>query len=192
MGISRPAVRAFGSIGSTLLLAGCAAPGASSGGGDSATVAIITGGGETWEIRRAPEVRVAQSVSVSADEAWATLADVYGELGLDPDIRDSSVRELGVSQHRFGTRYLDRSAADFFECGLDPGLSRPLAGQVPITGSLTTRVLAEGGGATASLQTTLTGSARRSGGNAGVATCRSTGLLEALISEMVQAKARGR
>lgn len=190
MASARRLVRAFGSMGTTVLLLGCASTGGATDVGDPATVSIVTGGGEVWEIRRSSEIRVAQSVTVSPADAWSVLADVYRDLGLDADIRDSSVRELGVSQFRFPTRFLNRAASDFFDCGLDPGLNRPLAGQVPINGGVTTRVLAGAGdGAGANLQTTLNGTARRSGGNAGIATCRSTGLLEVLIGEMVQARA---
>jgi len=56
-----------------------------------------------------------------------------------------------------------------------------------VTARVVTQVLAEGTGA--ELRTVVEGSARRTGGNAGTATCRSTGLMETVIAQMVQREA---
>ena len=174
--------RARTSVALATLLAGCAttAPGTQ----DPTVVSIVTGDGTTIEIHRGADIRVNQAVTVSPAQAWAVLPQVFGELGIRPDVQDPSRRQLGVSAHRFSSRILNRAASDFFECGLDPGLQRPLADQMPITARVVTEVhaLAEG----AELLTTVEGSARRSGGNAGTATCRSTGLMEVLVGQLVQ------
>ena len=178
----RPRGRARASVALTCLLAGCAttAPGTQ----DPTVVSIITGDGTTLEIQRGADIRVNHAVTVSPAQAWAVLPQVFGELGITPDIQEPGRRRLGVSAHRFSSRILNRNASDFFECGLDPGLQRPLADQMPITARVVTEVhaLSEG----AELVTIVEGSARRSGGNAGTATCRSTGLMEVLVAQMVQ------
>jgi hypothetical protein len=164
-------------------VAGCA-----SGGGatvrDPAVVSVQMGDGTVVDVRRGAEVRADQPVTVSHDRAWAALPAVYGALGLTPDLQEPAAERLGVSRHRFSRRILNRPTSDFFDCGLDPGLNRPLADQVPIEAQVTTQVLAAGAGAR--LRTTVTGTARQTGGNAGTATCRSTGLLELLIAQMVE------
>lgn len=170
-----------------LLLAftGCA----SGGGGPSSTsdpgiVAVTIGDGTTWELRRGSDVRLNQAVTLTPQDAWAALPGVYQRLGLTPDVRDPSTRQIGVSNHRFSRQVLNRRASDFFDCGSDPGLNRPTADQVPIDARVVTRVLERGG--STELQTTVSGTARRTGGNVGVADCQSTGLMEVLIGRMVE------
>lgn len=166
-----------------LLAGGCATggPGSST---DPSIVAVTIGDGTTWELRRGTDVRLNQAVSLNAQEAWAALPDVYQRLGLTPDVRDASTRQLGVSNQRFSRQVLNRRASDFFDCGSDPGLNRPTADQVPVDARVVTRVMERAGGA--ELQTTVQGTARRTGGNVGVADCQSTGLMELLIGRMVQ------
>jgi hypothetical protein len=178
----RPGGRAGMSLALAALLAGCATT--SPGTQDPTVVSIITGDGTTLEIRRGADIRVNQAVTVSPAQAWSVLPQVFGQLGITPDVQDPSRRQLGVSAHRFSSRILNRNASDFFDCGLDPGLQRPLADQMPITARVITEVLSASGGS--ELRTTVEGSARRSGGNAGTATCRSTGLMEVLVGQMVQ------
>lgn len=179
----------FGPAGKAACLAvlvtfsGCASA-AAPGTRDPAVVTVVTGSGQTWEIQRGADIRVNRTVTITRDQAWAALPRVYETLGLEPDVRDPAGRTLGVSEHRFSREILNRQASDFFDCGLDPGLNRPLADQVPINARVTTQVLATEGGA--ELRTVVEGSARRSGGNAGIAPCGSTGLLEVLLGEMVQ------
>jgi len=165
-----------------LFLAGCAT-GSAPGTRDPSVITIETGGG-TWEVPRGADIRVNQRVTVTGEEAWGVLPRVFEALEIDVDVLDPASRRVGASQHRFTSRVLNRSASDFFDCGLDPGLNRPLAGQMPITAQVITEVLPGSGGA--ELRTTVQGTARRSGGNAGLASCRSTGLMEVLIGEMVQ------
>ncbi len=177
--------RGLASIALSLLLAGCAA--AAPGTQDPSVVSILTGDGSTIQLQRGADIRVNHAVTVGPDRAWDVLLLVYAELGIEPDIHDPARHVLGASAHRFSTRILNRNASDFFDCGLDPGIQRPLADQVPITARVVTEVhaLSEG----AELRTIVEGAARRTGGNAGRATCRSTGLMELLVGEMVQKKA---
>ena len=168
-----------------LLLAGCAT--AAPGTQDPSVVSISTGDGVTYQIQRGADIRVNQAVTVTADRAWDVLPFVYAELGMQPDVQDPARHVLGVAAHRFSSRVLNRPASDFFECGLDPGLLRPLADQVPITARVVTEIHAVSGGS--ELRTIVEGAARRTGGNAGTAACRSTGLMEVLVGEMVQRKA---
>lgn len=176
---------AAGILAAVPLLVACAttAPGTR----DPDAVVVILGTGETIEIRRGPDIRLNQQVTVSRDEAWAALPRVYETLGMTPDVRDSAGRQLGVSAHRFSGKIVNRYPSDFFDCGLDAGLNRPLADQAPVIARVVTQVLAVGAGA--ELQTTIEASARRTGGNAGTAGCRSTGLMEELIGKMVQREA---
>ena len=175
--------RAFAICFGLLAVAGCAAS-AAPGTRDPGRVSIVTGQGATWEVQRGADIRVNQTVAATPDQAWTILPMVFEELGIAVDVRDPAARRLGASAHRFGSRFLNRSASDFFECGLDPGLNRPIAGQMPITARVVTEVMGRGEGA--ELRTVIDGVARRSGGNAGNAACRSTGLLEVLIGQMVQ------
>jgi hypothetical protein len=172
---------------------GCAtgAGGGGGGGGSGApgTVSVITGAGETWELRRDPEVRANPRVEASPAAAWQALPHVYLELEMVPDLQEPAARTLGVSEHRFTRRVFGRPPSDFFDCGLDAGLNLPLADRSPIDARVVTQVL--GSGATAEIQTRITASARRSGGNAGTATCQSTGLLETLIGAMVRERVEG-
>ena len=168
-------------------LVGCAAAPAA-GTRDPAVITIMTGGGDSYQIRRGTDVRVNPTVTATPAEAWTVLPEVYRGLGFEPDVQDSGARTLGVSAHRISRRLLNRAASDFFECGLDPGLNRPLADQGPITAHVVTQVVASGAGA--ELRTVVSGTARPTGGNAGLAHCRSTGLLETLIGDMVQKAVR--
>ncbi|MHB1193551.1 MAG: hypothetical protein ACYC6F_10940 [Longimicrobiales bacterium] len=177
--------RGLASVAVAVLLAGCA--GAAPGTQDPSVVSILTGDGTTIQIQRGADIRVNQSVTVGPDRAWDVLPLVYAELGIEPDIHDPARHVLGASAHRFSTRILNRNASDFFDCGLDPGIQRPLADQVPITARVVTEVHALSGGA--ELRTIVEGTARRTGGSAGTAACRSTGLMEVLVGEMVEKKA---
>jgi hypothetical protein len=147
-------------------------------------VSIVTGDGATYQIQRGADIRVNQSVTASPALAWSVLPEVFGDLGITPDVREPALRRMGVSTHRFSSRILSRPASDFFDCGSDPGLQRPLADQVPITARVVTEIHAAGDGS--ELRTVVEGTARRTGGNAGTALCRSTGLLEVLLGQMVQ------
>ena len=169
---------------------GCAAPsgggglGSAGGGGPTQVVSVITGDGETWEIRRSANARTSQRVDVTAAEAWAVLPGVYGLLGIELDTRVDAQRRLGASSHRFSRQILGRRPSDFFECGTDPGLNRPLADQSPIDAQVFTQVVPTASGA--ELRTVVQGSARRTGGAPGVARCESAGLLEVVIARLVQ------
>lgn len=170
-----------------LLAAACAGSGTSAA--TPGTVTVVTGDGAPMEIRRNADVLADQGVAATPEEAWQVLPEVYAAMDLTPDVQDSRARTLGVSAHRFSRTILGRPASDFFDCGMDPGLNRPIADQVPITAQVTTTVMAVGDAA--SLRTAAQGTARRTGGNAGIATCRSTGLLEALVAEMVRERTEG-
>lgn len=158
--------------------------GSSSSGGGSEFVSVITGDGETLEIRRNVDIRTSQRVSVTPAEAWAVLPGVYGLLEIELDTRVDAQRRLGASNHRFSRQVLGRRASDFFECGTDPGLNRPLADQSPIQAQVFTQVVPTANGT--ELRTTVQGSARRTGGAPGVANCESRGLLEVVIARLVQ------
>ncbi len=168
-----------------LLVAGCAT--AAPGTQDPTVVSVITGDGTTIQIQRGADIRVNHAVAAAPDRVWDVLPLVYAELGMKPDVQDPARHVFGTSAHRFSTRVLNRPASDFFDCGLDAGLQRPLADQAPVTARVVTEILAVSGGS--ELRTVVEGTARRTGGNAGVATCRSTGLMEVLVGEMAQKRA---
>lgn len=187
----RPARRT--AVAALLGLVGIAGTGAcASGGGaprvtEPGVVAVVTAGGDTWEVRRSPDVRANPRVQVPPARAYAVLPAVYAELQFPADMQDPASRQIGVSEQRFSRRILGRPPGDFFDCGLDSGLNLPLADRAPIDARIVTQVL--GGGDAAEIATTIRATARRSGGNAGVAECRSTGLLEILIGDMVRERA---
>jgi hypothetical protein len=172
----------------TLALSACASPGSGVGGGDTG-LTVVTTAAESFTVTRPAEFRADQPVPVSPGNAWSELPGVYARLGLAADVRDEGQRRLGVSQHRFSGQILGRRASDFFDCGTDPGLMRPLADQSPIDAQVLTTVLG-GPGGEARLRTEISASARRTGGAAGRAECRSTGLLEVVIARMVEAPDR--
>lgn len=165
----------------------CAAGGGAPRVTEPGVVAVVTASGDTWEVRRSPDVRANPRVQVPPDRAYAVLPAVYAELQFPADLQDPAARQIGVSEQRFSRRILGRTPSDFFDCGLDSGLNLPLADRAPIDARIVTQVL--GGGDAAEIATTIRATARRSGGNAGVAECRSTGLLEILIGDMVRERA---
>lgn len=170
--------------GGALALIGCA--GATSGSsGEGSGLTVMTGDGVSYTFDRAPEFQADQPVTLSPEEAWSVLPWVYQALGLEVEARVDARRQIGSGQHRFSGSVLNRRASDFFDCGTDPGLMRPLADQSPIDARVVTTVVA-GSDGTAQLRTEVSGSARRTGGTAGRAECRSTGLLEGLIARMVE------
>lgn len=165
----------------------CASGGAAPRVTEPGVVAVVTASGDTWEVRRSPEVQVNPRVQVPPARAYEVLPAVYAELQFPADLQDPAARQIGVSEQRFSRRILGRSPSDFFDCGLESGLNLPLADRAPIDARIVTQVL--GGGDAAEIATTIRATARRSGGNAGVAECRSTGLLEILIGDMVRERA---
>lgn len=170
-----------------LLAAGCA--GGAPVTRDAGTVAVVTGEGYGQEVRRGPEVLNDMQVEAGPEEVWRVLPDVYAALGLSPDVQDPGARTLGVSEHRFTRTVLGRPASEFFDCGLDPGLDRPVADQVPVTAQVSTTVVTVG--EATYVRTLVQGTARRTGGNAGIAACRSTGRMEARVAEMVRERTAG-
>ncbi len=171
----------------SLLTAACA--GGTSGSFDGGSgMTILTGDGTSYTVERSAEMRLDREVPRTAAEAWSTLPGIFAALGMEPDVRVDARRQLGVSQHRFSGQILNRRASDFFDCGTDPGLMRPLADQAPIDARVVTTILA-GEGGSARVRTEVAGSARRTGGTAGRADCRSTGLMELLIARMVEERA---
>lgn len=168
-------------------VAGCATMGSGGTYREPGMVAVITPDG-TFMIPTGAEARATPRVAVSAAAAWAALPGVYETLGIATDVLDPSRRQIGVTQHRFSGQILRRSLSDFFDCGMDPGLSAPLADRAPINAQVVTSVVGVGEGA--ELRTDVTATARRPGGSAGTATCRSLGLLEVLIAKMVEERAK--
>ena len=125
-----------------------------------------------------------QRLDISPDEAWAALPSVYRAVGLDPDIRNPSIRQLGVDRHRFSARILDRSPSDFFNCGVEPGMNRPLANQGRIDAQIITTVRTRSDGTTAILtQISAVATPRGAGGRS---ECRSSGLLEQVIVDLIR------
>jgi hypothetical protein len=171
-------------LGGLLVLAGCAA-GTGGTADTGSTITVLTGDGVSYSLDRSPEIRLDQPVARTPGDAWLALPGVYRALGFDVDTRVDSRRQLGTSQQRFSGQFLNRRLSDFFDCGSDPGLMRPLADQAPIDARVVTTV-GTGSGGNAQLRTEVSGSARRTGGTAGRAECRSTGLLEVLIARMVE------
>jgi hypothetical protein len=179
-------------VGLALGLGGCASGG---GGGSTFTdsegglVQVMTGDGEVWQIRREADRRTVPQVSVTPEEAWRVLPLVYEMAGIELTTILPEERRLGNRSHRFQREIMNRRASDYFECGTDPGLLRPLADQSPIDARVETQVVAVSGGA--EIRTVVAGTARRTGGSAGRANCESTGLLEVIIARLTEEFAAG-
>jgi hypothetical protein len=151
---------------------------------DPGVVMIPMPDGAPLEIRRGVESIPNQPVALPPERVWALLDGVYEDMGVEVDLRDPTALQLGSSTHRISRRFMERNASDFFECGVDPGLNRPLADQAPITASIVTQVIPFSGGS--QLRTVVGAVARRPGGAAGTATCTSTGVIEAVIAQLVE------
>lgn len=169
------------------LAAGCASAGSGGTYREPGTVSVVTPDG-TFHIPMGADVRATPRVSVTAADAWAVLPGVYETLGIETDVLEPARRRIGATQHRFSGQILRRSPSEFFDCGTDPGLTVPLADRAPINAQVITEVVGSGEGA--ELRTSVSGTARRPGGAAGVAQCRSLGLLEILIARMAEERAR--
>jgi hypothetical protein len=172
-----------------LLIALPACAGSGGGGSETRTVTILTGDGQQIEVRRTTEPPTDHRVALTADEAWSALPDVYHSLSLEADIRAPAQREIGVSQRRYRGQVLDRRATEFFNCGVEPGLNRPLADRARIDARIVTAVLENADG-TASLRTRIQATAMPTGGTGGRAECRSTGLMERIIAELTRERAQ--
>lgn len=175
----------------TLLVAAWALTGCASGGGAGAvpgerieTVTLASGDGSRIEVRRTSTPPSEQRLDISPDEAWAALPAVYRAVGLDPDIRNPSIRQLGVDRHRFSARILDRQPSDFFNCGVEPGMNRPLANQGRIDAQIISSVRPRSDG-TAAIVTQISAIATPRGGSGGRSECRSSGLLEQVIVDVL-------
>lgn len=165
-----------------------ACAGSGGGGAETRTVTIVTGDGQRIDVQRTTEPPLDLRVAFTADEAWSVLPDVYQALSLEADIRVPGRREIGVSQRRYRGQILDRRATEFFNCGVEPGLNRPLADRARIDARIVTTVLENSDG-TASLRTRIQASALPTGGTGGRAECRSTGLMERIIAELIRERA---
>ncbi|TVR58640.1 MAG: hypothetical protein EA422_15915 [Gemmatimonadales bacterium] len=135
-------------------------------------------------MRRTTTPPADQRLEISPEEAWAALPAVYRAVGLDPDIRNPSIRQLGVDRHRFPARILDRRPSEFFNCGVEPGMNRPLANQGRIDAQIITTVRTRSDG-TASIVTQISAVATPRGAG-GRSECRSSGLLEQVIVDLIR------
>jgi hypothetical protein len=173
------------------LVAGCASggPGTFTGQSEPGLVQVMTGDGAIWQIQRGSDLRSTPRAEVSPAEAWRVLPLVYELLDIELTTLVPAERRLGTGEHRFQRQILNRRPSDFFECGSDPGLMRPLADQAPIDARIETRVVGSGGGS--EIRTAISATARRSGGSPGRANCESTGLLEVIIARLTQEFATG-
>lgn len=169
------------------LAAGCASAGSGGSYREPGTVSVVTPDG-TFQIPMGADVRAVPTVAVSAGDAWSALPGVYQALGIETDVMEPARRRIGATQHRFSGQILRRSPSEFFDCGTDPGLTVPLADRAPINAQVITEVVGSGDGA--EIRTSVSGTARRPGGAAGVAQCRSLGLLEILIARMAEERAK--
>lgn len=173
---------------SLLTAVGCAVPASSGPSSDGRQVVhVITGDGETLEISRVAEPRLDQNLVITQASAWTALPRAYEALGLQVDVWSDAERQLGSSRHRFSREILTRSASEFFDCGMDPGLNRPLADRASVEARIVSTVIPRADGS-AGLRTEVSGVAWRTGGT-GRAACRSTGLLEIVIARLVEERA---
>lgn len=180
----------FALLATVTIFSGCA--GAAGGARDDTpqTIAITLAEGEIRhiEIGGGPNPNMGSRLQVTAEQAWAVLPDVFEELGLEAMGIDTSRRELAAPEFRLSGPFLGRRASDYVDCGYDPGLMRALADQATVEMSIRTTVTGTDNGP-ATLNTVVTGSARRGAGAAGRANCQSTGLLELIMARMVDAHA---
>jgi hypothetical protein len=183
----------------TLLLLGCAS-GGGGGAGPGTTlvgntpgggVMVMTGDGESLEIRRGGDLRAIPRIEAPVDQAWRVLPLVYELMGVEPDGLLPAERRLTVSQVRFQRQIMGRRPSDFFECGYDPGMNRLLADMAPIDASIETRLVSVSGGGT-EVRTSIRATTRPTGGSAGRANCESSGLFETIVARLTQEFVDGR
>lgn len=183
----------FAILATVALLSGCAGAPGGARADTPQTYAIAIDRGDHVEIRHieiggGPNPNLGSRLQVTATQAWAVLPDVFEELGLEVRGMDTNRRELAAPEFRLSGPFLGRRASDYVDCGYDPGLMRALADQATVELSIRSVVAGPDDGP-ATLNTVVTGSARRGAGAAGRANCQSTGLLELIMARMVDAHA---
>jgi hypothetical protein len=81
-------------VGALLLVSACA--GASSGAFDGGSgMTILTGDGTSYTVERSARCAWTRRFPDSPAEAWSALPGIYGALGVEPDLRVDSRRQLG-------------------------------------------------------------------------------------------------
>jgi hypothetical protein len=168
------------------LLAACAPGGPQEGihRGSPATTVVQTGEGE-YELTMTPETHTSSHwVRAPRESVWAALPRVYAELGISPETivaerwlvgnRDLRVRRIA------GVR-----ASRFLDCGKNP-IGAPNANTATLHLEIATRL--EGIGDGTEMSTTLIGRARPRTGGSSEIQCTTTGQLEALIAERLEAR----
>ena len=180
----------------TFLVAAWALTGCASGGGAGAvpgerieTVTLASGEGGRLEVRRTTTPPSEQRLDISPDQAWRALLPAYRAVGLEPDLLNAGLQQIGVDRHRFPARILGRQPSDFFNCGVEPGMNRPLANQGRIDAQIISTVRARSDG-TAAVVTQISAVATPRGAGSR-SECRSSGLLEQVIVDLVRDRTGG-
>lgn len=171
----------------TVVATGCAS-GPSGEGNSAETVPIADetrvmmriGGAGAVEMFTEPGVG-ARTIAVAPELAWRVLGGVYGEMGIPVTASNPQAMQLGnpaYNARRVGGQRMN----SYIDCGSD--LSGPLANQLEITLTISTKLTAKGEGATEVL-TTLDawGEPRAVSGNP--MHCQSRGVLELEIAQAV-------
>lgn len=167
------------------VLAGCASTGTTETvtRRPPSTTTIQTAEGDI-ELEMIPEVRtVSHWIRAGRDTVWASLPEVYREIGIEVRTVD---REAGVFGNRDVrvTRIAGERLSRFLDCGRNP-IGAPVANTATMQLSIVTTLSEVASGTEVS--TTLVGRARPRSGAATVVQCTSTGALEALIAEKLGA-----
>ena len=183
-------MRQIASALSALLLAGCAGAAASSGAdiAPTTTVAttrvVTTQGGTVMASAMNVDFDVRLAVTGTADEAWAVLPGVYGELGIPLTVNDARSKTIGNTGWRT-RRVIGRVPAQrYLECGSSGTLANAETYQLTLS-IVSTVTPNPRGGAVVSTAITGTGKNPITSSSAEVR-CASTGDLELRIREMVE------
>ena len=168
-----------------LLLALCAcAPNSELTSSDRPQLTVIQGTGVEAEVRTSNQVLVS-SATVAAPVAavWPSLTAAFQEIGLPVTQADPRTRAV-ASQNQRLRRIGGRSPAAFFECAGAYGNS---ASRYDVYVTVQAQLVAEGTAAT-SLRTAVDAVARPPTNSGSPVQCTSSGALEELLAETVQAK----
>jgi len=135
-------------------------------------------------VQQGPEAT--SPVQAPVPEVFAALGTVYEELELNITGRVPREGRITAERRRL-TRLAGRRASDYVDCGST--FSGPVADNAEVLLVVTSRVVSGGGGSM--LATRVDAEARPRGTMEGVRECSSTGRLEALILEHVNARLAG-
>lgn len=163
---------------------GCAATGADVAPGPrsaTSTVRVRDPGGQSSQVELTRDSHAHSArLTVTPDQAWSALRDVYAELGIPVVNVDDSARRLGNPALRARRSLAGARLSQLVRCGTTSGM--PNSDSYAVTLAVATQVQQDQNGG-ALVLTQVDGSAQPSGIGASQVPCTTTGGLERRIAE---------